>query len=39
MGREIKSVANLTRRDGEEFEIALKAPVKTEITYTLGKSK
>ncbi len=31
--REIKSVANLTRRDGEELlEIAPKVPVKTEIT-------
>jgi propanol-preferring alcohol dehydrogenase len=38
--REIKSVANLTRRDGEELlEIAPKVPVKTEITlYPLEKA-
>lgn len=38
--REIKSVANLTRRDGEELlEIAPKVPVKTEITeYLLEKA-
>ncbi len=39
--REIKSVANLTRLDGEELlAIAPKVPVKTEITlYPFGKSK
>jgi propanol-preferring alcohol dehydrogenase len=38
--REIKSVANLTRQDGEELlEIAPKVPVKTEITlYPLEKA-
>jgi propanol-preferring alcohol dehydrogenase len=38
--REIKSVANLTRKDGEELlEIAPKVPVKTEITlYPLEKA-
>jgi propanol-preferring alcohol dehydrogenase len=38
--RVFKSVANLTRRDGEELlEIASKVPVKTEITvYTLEKA-
>jgi propanol-preferring alcohol dehydrogenase len=38
--REIKSVANLTRRDGEELlEIAPKVPVKTEFTlYPLEKA-
>jgi propanol-preferring alcohol dehydrogenase len=38
--REVKSVANLTRRDGEELlEIAPKVPVKTEITlYPLEKA-
>jgi propanol-preferring alcohol dehydrogenase len=38
--REIKSVANLTRRDGEELlEIAPKVPVKTEIArYSLEKA-
>lgn len=38
--REIKSVANLTRRDGEELlEIAPKVPVKTEVTlYPLEKA-
>lgn len=38
--REIKSVANLTRRDGEELlEIASKVPVKTEVTlYPLEKA-
>ncbi len=38
--REIKSVANLTRQDGEELlEIAPKIPVKTEVTiYPLEKA-
>ncbi len=38
--REIKSVANLTRKDGEEFfKIAPKVPVKTEIeTFKLEKA-
>jgi propanol-preferring alcohol dehydrogenase len=38
--KEIKSVANLTRRDGEELlDIAPKVPVKTEVTvYPLEKA-
>jgi len=38
--REIKSVANLTRQDGDELlEIAPKVPVKTEVTiYPLEKA-
>jgi len=38
--RSIKSVANLTRRDGEEFlALAPKVPVKTEVTaYPLAKA-
>jgi len=38
--REIKSVANLTRKDGEEFfNIAPKVPVKTEVeTFTLEQA-
>ncbi|GAB4288507.1 MAG: zinc-dependent alcohol dehydrogenase family protein [Myxococcota bacterium] len=38
--REVKSVANLTRRDGEEFlELAPQVPIKTEVTaYPLEKA-
>ena len=38
--RQIRSVANLTRRDGEEFlELAPRVPVKTEVhTYPLGEA-
>jgi propanol-preferring alcohol dehydrogenase len=38
--REIRSVANLTRRDGEEFlELAPKVPVRTHVeTFPLTKA-
>src|SRR5207244_13145012 len=38
--RQIRSVANLTRRDGEEFlELAPQVPVKTEVhAYPLGEA-
>src|SRR6266446_3639892 len=41
MERQIRSVANLTRRDGDEFlQIAPKVPVRTEVnTYPLTEAK